>query len=138
MKLFDEPFDVAAVETALADDDFHAAALAVTGIELNWREALDQVARLADLFDADGREWRPLYRLISILIQRAETFGDTGRFLDDLVAALGILPGTGMFEEIRMAHLHKTNPAVWQSEKNRAWAQGYFDQRKILAEGGRP
>lgn len=135
MKLFDEPFDIAVVETALADEDFYAAAFAVTGIERNWREALDQVARLADLFDAEGREWRLLYRMISILIQRAETFGDTGRFLDDLVAALGILPGTGMFEEIRMAHLHKTNPAVWQDARNRAWAQRYFDQRKILAGG---
>lgn len=135
MKLFAEPFDLAAVETALADDDFLAAAFVVTGIEGNWRAALDQVSRLADLFDAEGREWRPLYRLVALLIQRAESLEDTGRLLDEIVEAIGILPGTGMFEEIRMAHLHKANPAVWQDAKNRAWAEQYFEQRKILAGG---
>lgn len=137
--LFPEPFNLDDVYRCLGDDDFFSCAFLVMGFEASWRAGLDQVARLIAISERDGREWRPLYRMVSLLIQRAETFDQTARFLDEIVVALELLPTRDLsfLQEIKMAHLHKVDPQAWTRAKNRAWMLGYQNNLDALAAAGR-
>jgi hypothetical protein len=130
--LFPEPFDAQDIERALADDDFYSCAFFFMGFEETWLRALDQTSRLLTQFESEDREWRPIYRLLSLLIARAETFDETGALLDKIVASVGMLPGSSLIEEIKMANLHKIDPQAWQREKNRRWVDSYAEQLRQL------
>lgn len=125
MRLFTEPFDLDEIADALDDDDFISLAFVMTGRQEIWQSALDQTVRLLDLFDAEDRDPRPVYRAVSVLLRRAETFVDTGNKLDELVKAIGLLPGTKFMEAIKSAHLQRIDPDAWQCGKNKKWIEGY-------------
>jgi hypothetical protein len=133
--LFSEPFDIPAVEIALAEDDFFSVAFIVLGIKANWKKALDQTARLISIFEDRDLNWRLVYRMVALLIRRAETFDDTSACLNEIVEAIGVLPGSNFLEEIKMAHLHKLDPQAWQREKNRIWVENYRTQMSALRQG---
>lgn len=135
IKLFREPFDLDEVESALQDDKFLSLAFFFTGFEQNWRAALAQMAEIMSLFEGANRNYPPVYRMVATLIERAETFDDTGKFLDEITTALGLLPGTRFMEEIRMSHLHKIDPQAWQKEKNQQWLKNYNANRALFGGG---
>ena len=132
IKLFSKPYDLDEIEKVLQDDSFISLAFIMLGFEDNWRASLDQMAELQTIFEDAGRDTRPIYGMACVLIQRAETFDDTGKFLDEITVALGLLPGTKFMEEIKMAHLHKIDPLAWQREKNRLWVENYTAQTKAM------
>lgn len=122
MRLFNEPFELDAIDKILRDDfaRFSQVAFFALGTQGAWRAGLDQVDRLLDAYAAAGRNDKPVWQLVVLLVHRAETFDDTGAFLDELSERLCILPGTTYFELIRLAHLHKTDPRAWQKAQYRA------------------
>ena len=132
IKLFSEPFDLVEIEKALQEDDFFSLCFVMLGFEQNWHAALNQTAQLMDIFEETDRDHRPAYRMASLLIQRAETFDDTGKFLEEITVRLGLLPGTKFMEEIKMSHLHKIDPQAWQRKKNQLWVENYTAQMKVL------
>lgn len=138
IKLFPEPLDLDEIEKALEDEDFLSLAFLFMGFEQNWRASLEQTAKIMLMFEDTDRDHKPVYRMISALISRAETFQDTGKFLDEIVAALGLLPGTKYFEEIKMSHLHKIDPHAWQRAKNQEWVENYKAQMGALRGEHRP
>lgn len=132
IRLFDEPFDLGVIENALRDDSFISLAYMMLGFEHNWRAGLEQTSRLLTAFEESERDPKPIYGMVSVLIRRAETFDDTGKFLEELVETMGFLPGTKYMEEIKMAHLHKIDPHAWQRTKNRLWVENYRAQMKAM------
>jgi hypothetical protein len=130
--LFSEPVDLDVVEQSLSDDNFIYLVFLLTDLKSRWGAALAQTAELIDAFEREDRDWRKVYRLVSALIARAETFDDTSDFLSRIETTIGILPGTGMMEELRMAHLHKIDPAAWQRERNIKWLENYRAQLELL------
>lgn len=126
ISLWPEPINVDEAMADIREDGFISVAFIVCGIEANWRAALAQTCALIRMVEADERlDQMPPYRLVSMLIARAETFDNTGAFLDEIVDSLGMLPGTDFMEEIRMAHIHKIDPQAWQREKNRKWIEWF-------------
>ena len=130
--LFKKPFDLPTIDAAYRDDNFIMLAFILAGFEENWRIYLEQTAEILELYESDGRDAAPVYRFVAMLVDRAETFQDTGQYLDEMVSALGVLPGTGFIDEIKMAHLHKIDPQAWQREKNRRWVENYKAQMGAL------
>jgi hypothetical protein len=130
--LFPEPFDLDEVERALDSHDFVYLAYIVMGGKDAWDVALDQTARLVDAFEEQDRDWRKVYNLVTVLIARAETFDDTGAYLSRIETAIGILPGTALFDELRMAHLYKIDPHAWQRKTNQQWLENYRKRQKIF------
>src|SRR4029077_2175918 len=92
VKLFTEPFDLDDIERVLCDEDFLSLAHLMVGREGNWRAALDQVDRLLSAFEASRRDTEPVYRMISILVQRTAQLPKTADLLAEITTRLGLLP----------------------------------------------
>ena len=96
VRLFAEPFDPDRIVADINDDDFLSLCFFVTGRRPNWRASVDQICRLFTLFESQGRDTAPLYRMLVLLKVRAMTLG----VIDEFVAAIGILPLNSPTERI--------------------------------------
>ena len=132
--LFAEPFDLDTIDRLAGDGNFLALAHIFLGFQQNWHDELDQIDRMLFAYERAKRDDKAIWKIASLLVQRATTFDDTASFLDYLVVKLKLLPGTAFFEEIKMAHLHKADPLAWQKKKYRDWVDARNATRKIFGK----
>lgn len=136
VKLFDEPFDLDEVEKLLEDDDFLSLSHLMIGREPNWALALEQVAALVSLFEESDRNYLPLYRLLSAVIERTAQLPNGEQLLIQAQKRLGLIPGVDYLKEIRMMQFRRENPAAWQAAQNQEWLAAYKASRRPPVTNG--
>jgi hypothetical protein len=125
--IFSEPFDLDEIERILYDDDFLQIAHLMVGREGDWREALDQVNRLLTVFEERARDAEPIYRMVSILVQRTAQLPNRDGRLAEIKTRLGLLPSVQ--SQRTMPILQAEASVESQADKNKKWLEDYRAKR---------